>query len=125
MKKLILLILSVTLAIALAISGGEPVFHEISQTEQQDTLAYWTKERMASAVPLEYVYKNGRFEMVTNFTSTPEAGVKQTGYVPDGAYQQMPYKPTGKVFFTLNGGNYVCSASSSGNNAGLSFFLSI
>ncbi len=43
-------------------------------------------------------------------------GANVTAYVPESKVNTFPYRPSGKVYFTMMGRNYVCSASVIGEN---------
>jgi hypothetical protein len=166
--------LAAALALALPARAQPPraVTHTVSQDEINETLAYWTPERMASAIPMP-------MPMLTNAdtpplperrrsglrsaddTPTPTPGFdpavlplnltrdgvlephepeypapvgdctdctgnqcnpyQSTFYLPPAyyatAYSNLPYRAIGKVFFLMEGRNFVCSAASIGGNA--------
>jgi V8-like Glu-specific endopeptidase len=63
---------------------------------------YWTEKRMENAIPVEQVRQQG--------TSTLErAAAPAPAREYPGSYTEYPASTHGKVFFTLNGSNYVCS----------------
>lgn len=89
-----------------AASGAAPVSQETppgiarhpgatTVAEQQRVVDYWTPERMRSAVPRDRVVKPAP-------TAKPSPSTSKAVKVP-----AMP--ELGKVFFTLDGVNYVCS----------------
>jgi hypothetical protein len=61
---------------------------------------YWTTQRMENAIPVEQTRGGG---------NAKRAAVPWTSYEYPGAYTTFPASTHGKVFFTLNGFNYVCS----------------
>ena len=62
---------------------------------------YWTAERMSNAIPVERARGGGSGK------AKPTAAFSSYEY--PGSYTTYPASTHGKVFFTLNGGNYVCS----------------
>jgi V8-like Glu-specific endopeptidase len=69
---------------------------------RQAVVNYWTEERMENAIPVEQVRGNssGRAE---------SAAAPAPAREYPGPYTEYPASTHGKVFFTLNGSNYVCS----------------
>jgi hypothetical protein len=67
---------------------------------RQAVVEYWTPERMRNAKPMEQVIGNG---------SSTQAPVPLAAREYPGPYTEYPASTHGKVFFTLNGSNYVCS----------------
>ncbi len=172
--------LAATLAVAagLALSppakaqeSPRPAIHHTSAEEVSAVRAYWTKERMANAIPhpmpvveLSRTPGEGSSQSTrlrgpepditvvpgydlagapAGITAGPDPGpptippptgtcsscttdrscevYNSTFAVPTGDYQtlqaNLPYSAIGKVFFTQNGVNYVCSGSSIGGSA--------
>ncbi len=74
--------------------------------------AYWTPERMRSAIPAEVLVADDARRAKDRPVKQVEAGapmeVRAQKPKPN-ATQVSPISYVGKVFFTLNGGNYVCS----------------
>lgn len=94
-------------ATADGVLASEVVHQELATThaQQRAAEAYWTPERMKSAIPADA-------------TVAGDAGTAAAA--PDMAPAAVPENPRsqlGKVFFTLGGVNYVCSgtATNSGN----------
>jgi V8-like Glu-specific endopeptidase len=96
----------------------------ISKSAQDATVAFWTKEKMMSAVPMETLVS----QTPGLFTSLPSdiekhfqdgaAAIADTEPVrPESLYQAHPYKTIGKLFFKFQGRPAYCSGSSIGNNA--------
>jgi hypothetical protein len=83
--------------------------------------SYWTEERLRSAVPLETpsISQSELQELLTREkpplapappTELPGRDLKLLG-IPSGAdVAEAPYKHAGRLYFTLNGGNYTCTA---------------
>lgn len=71
---------------------------------------YWTAERMASAVPAKVRFENGTARFGTEVHG-------ESARVEPMASAEQPQPELGKVYFTLNGTDYVCSgtATESGN----------
>jgi V8-like Glu-specific endopeptidase len=87
---------------------------------------YWTTERMRSAIPGDVLAGKALERGNSSSASTVEKGssskVTATKGKPTIAKDENPVKHIGKVFFTLAGGNYVCSgnAVTSGNKSTVS-----
>ena len=69
---------------------------------RQAVVNYWTAERMENAVPMEQIRGNG--SRLAQRAPAPAAAQEWPG-----PYTQYPASTHGKVFFTLNGSNFVCS----------------
>jgi hypothetical protein len=77
-----------------------------AKAEQQRIIKYWTAERIASAKPRDFVKTaNGTF--VPKAKPVPSGGSTGASWTQGGPVVQR----TGKVLFTMDGGNWVCSAS--------------
>lgn len=101
--------------------AGTTVSH--AQNESQAALdAYWTADRMKSARPANTINSGWAAE---GRSILPKAGQESVAKAPkepvveQRATAQAPVSRIGKVFFTLNGQNYVCSGNSvqSGNQS--------
>jgi len=77
----------------------------------QTIIDYWTPERMASAQPMEPVIANND-ELVRFANHQKDDGVEQiltpSASLPDTRSTRP--STAGKVYFVMNGGNYLCSA---------------
>jgi hypothetical protein len=73
--------------------------------QHERAIAYWTANRIRSAVPRDFVRElDGTFRP----KARPGAAGSVSGAAwPDGKGQI--YRATGKVFFSMDGGNWVCS----------------
>jgi len=74
---------------------------------------YWTPERMASAQSIDPIIDDNDSEMLLFKDQQKAAGVEEvltpTALLP-GARNTRP-QTAGKVYFVMNGGNYLCSGS--------------
>ena len=125
-------------------------FHQISAAQQETTEAYWTPARMASAKSADIVTTNAPDVQKVKAINAgppgevpgglpsgatarpqliaPEQGPQAFSYpypytsfnVPTGAYAKTPNEVNGKIFFTNNGTNYVCSGTSAPSSSGSS-----
>jgi len=112
------------------------VSHKISESEAE-ILAYWTPERMQSAIPmpLERDVSSGQIgepvgpDGPPDFTKPSEGLNKMTqdndslllgAPVPVANPNTYPWSVIGKVFFTRGGLNYVCSGTAVNSNTVLS-----
>lgn len=88
--------------------------------------AYWTPEKMRSAIPGDVLAKRAMERGVATGTAKTPQGkatkVPSTKGKPTIAASENPVAHIGKVFFTLGGSNYVCSGNSvvSGNKSTVS-----
>jgi V8-like Glu-specific endopeptidase len=106
--------------------GESPVPYQVSEAEVAQTETYWTQERMAQArsYPLRKL-KGTPAHRGASVPATPngyEYPPPQTTFVWDSAkalnlYTQYPFKAIGKVFFTEDGNDFVCSGTSVGGRA--------
>jgi hypothetical protein len=74
-------------------------------------LAYWTKERIKSAKPRDFVRQpGGNFVPARKPAGPPSGSGNTTGSQwPDG--KGTMYRVVGRVLFTMDGGNWICSGS--------------
>ncbi|WP_155853639.1 hypothetical protein [Arthrobacter sp. H5] len=99
-------------------AAGSTVSH--AQVESQASLeAYWTPERMKNAKPANSINSQGWADQ--GRTIMPKGGAEKVVKAPQNkpslrAASEAPVSHIGKVFFTLGGQNYVCSANSVGSN---------
>lgn len=81
-----------------------------SEAEESSIEKYWTAERMASAVPAKVRFDDGEVRFGKEVQGKPLR-------ISRMAAEEQPQPEHGKVYFTLNGTDYVCSgtATQSGN----------
>jgi hypothetical protein len=124
------LLLTSVLAAPVAGSPGEAA--AAARAEHQRIVAYWTPERMASAKPRDLQLAGSPIIPNAKPPGTPGGGGGGGGGDGDGAVKGASWtkggdvlKKTGKVYFTLSGGNWQCSGSTTtdGNRAGYSLVL--
>ncbi len=108
------------------------VSHQFTAQQQRATLAYWTPARMESAIPIDTPVgpvheQHQKAQAGTATTIAPfiphGMHVAKPGKIhpdayqlPQADYRYFPYSTIGKVFFTQNGLNYVCSGTSVNSN---------
>jgi hypothetical protein len=129
---------SPTRAQAPAATANGVTSHTISLGAQKRTLAYWTRQRRESAKAPTIIHKasrgkpgifhpgkpgrvsgGGRPPIIKGIGTTARPDTR-LGYpfpyasfnVPVNDYSSWPYDLNGKIFFTNNGVNYVCSGTS-------------
>ena len=94
-----------------------------ARAEHQRIVSYWTAERIAGAKPRDFVKSgSGTFEPRAKPVKPPPSGGTVTGasWTSGGPVVQR----TGKVLFTMDGSNWVCSASAvSDSRSGYSLVL--
>ena len=115
MRRLQLLLLAV-LACALAIVPAAHAARLKAKAVAQDKAAvqrYWTAERMRTAIPADKVLA-GTYAPAAKKPKRPASAVQMTP-----PYTSQPTSTNGKVFFTDDGLNYVCSGTAllSGNKS--------
>jgi V8-like Glu-specific endopeptidase len=99
---------ALTLAIFLALASlaaaapAEKVDLKRVTQSREAVVDYWTTERMENAIPVEQVRGQGS-------GSAESAAVPLATREYPGPYTEYPASTHGKVFFTLNGSNFVCS----------------
>ena len=129
-----LLSLSAAVVLALGAAGGATAAPAAS--EGKDVLSvtgatvdttgaadYWSTDRMRSAIPGDVLagkaLERGNSSSPATVKKGSDTKVMATKGKPTIAKDETPVKHIGKVFFTLAGGNYVCSgnAVTSGNKS--------
>ena len=102
----VLALLPLAAAPALAGSAGDQ-----ARAEHARIVGYWTAERIAGAVPRDFVRgADGRFHQAK---AEPRAKPGGSGGVTGASWTKggVVVQRTGKVVFTMGGTDYVCSAS--------------
>jgi len=103
-----------TLLALLPIAAAPVLAKDHASAEQTRILNYWTKERIANAKPRDFVrLANGKFEMAKSSPSRGKPGGGGTGgnnvlgasWTGGGDV----LKQTGKVLFTMDSGDYICT----------------
>ena len=117
--------LPVAAIIALVGAGGAHAAPSASDEKSRPTVAsakadstgaadYWTSDRMRAAVPGDVLaskaLERGKPSSAANVLKGPNSTVKGTAAKATLAQPADPAAHIGKVFFTLGGANYVCSA---------------
>ncbi len=107
---------SLLLAVILAAAVATPAAAAPKKNTKSPaaTSAYWTAERMKNAKPRERAKPGG-----TGGGATAADWARTTVPVTNGAYTGENRK-NGKVFMTIDGGNYVCSGTAVDASAGVS-----
>ena len=105
--------LTAALAPAALASAAAPAKEDKAKAEHDRIVEYWTPERMKAAKPRDFVrQKDGSFELAP----TPKAKARPVGgtsAVKGASWEKGGdvLKRTGKVYFRMSGGGYVCSGS--------------
>jgi len=97
--------------LTIATTGGAMAARP-AQTAHQRTLAYWTATRIANAKPRDFVRTpGGGFQKGPNQNAKPPRGGGGTGSVTGASWTQggQIQVKSGKVLFTLDSGDYICS----------------
>lgn len=108
------------------------VLHQFTTQEQRTALAYWTPARMESAIPIDtpVAPTHEQHQKAPSGTAASVAPFVPHGMhvdkpgkihpdayqLPQADYRYFPYSTIGKVFFTQNGLDYVCSGTSVNSN---------
>jgi len=105
-----LLLLSLAAGTASAADRSASDRARAEKAQHDKTIAYWTAERIANAQPRDFVRaSDGTFQpRAKPVKPPPSGGGTVTGASWTGAGPVV--ERTGKVLFTMAGGNYVCSA---------------
>lgn len=119
MRRPIVLVAAATLLlvpfVVPSVNAGQPI-----QSRHDRVLAYWTTERIRSAKPLDKVLvgaSSGRRAIEPTAKPAAKPAPKPPASVASTNGAQWPngvgkiYKATGRVLFTMNGGNWICSGS--------------
>lgn len=106
-----LLLIALLLAVSATPAAAAP---KTNPKSPQETSAYWTSERMKNARPRERAKPGGGGGGGGRPADWSRFAVTLTG----GAYSGEDRK-NGKVFFTLDGANYVCSGTAVDASAGV------
>jgi hypothetical protein len=121
------LLTAVPLASGVAAAAGPSSAAARAAAEDARIVAHWTPARMAAAVPRDYVRdKDGRFHL--NPLAKPGGGGGSSGNTTGASWPNgkgKVYKATGKVYFEMDGGAWVCSGTSlsDGNRANYSLVI--
>ena len=78
-----------------------------SASRHDRTLAYWTETRIKSAVPRDFVRTGDKFNPKAKPPSGGDGATTGASWTKGGAI----LKGSGKVYFSMGGGNWVCSGS--------------
>jgi hypothetical protein len=104
--------LLITASLASTTNAADP-----NKSHHDRVLAYWTAERIKSAKPIEkHLGKSDPGPRAPEPAAKPSPGGAATS-VASTTGKQWPngvgkiYKATGRVLFTMNGGNWICSGS--------------
>ncbi len=102
---------SIIASLALPLAAAPVLGRDAAATQHDRTVAYWTAERIANAKPRDFVRTpGGQFEARQGKppgggTPTGTASVIGASWTKGG----QVVRTTGKVLFTLNSGNYICT----------------
>jgi hypothetical protein len=100
-------------AIVLLPLAGAPTSAAEPQSRHDRIVAYWTADRIKAAKPREFVIGSHRVQPAGKPVKPAPGGGGLAPTVgslwPDG--KGKIYRATGRVLFTVNGGNWICSAS--------------
>ncbi len=118
MRKGLLSSLTLILAITvIAPSSANPNAASGKGVPSTNASGYWTDERRNNAIPREFQFEVGATEgkLVPQARKGGSGGgsttTSGTTYWPVSQQSQFVAQITGKVFFTMGSGNYVCSGS--------------
>ena len=87
------------------------------RAEHNRIVSYWTPARVRAAVPRDYVRDSKGFHLNPN--AKPGGGGGGTGNTTGASWPNgtgKVYKVTGKILFTMAGGQYVCSGTALANS---------
>jgi len=102
-----LILIGVLISLALPVAAAPVLAKDHASAERDRIAAYWTKERIANARPRDFVKAAGG-----NFVPTrgkPGGGGALNVIGASWAKDGQVVTTTGKVLFTLNTGDYICT----------------
>jgi V8-like Glu-specific endopeptidase len=112
MKHILIILIVVFLYLNLVLVDSQMV-SKLLDKSNDEVRKYWTKERMMNAKPMDLIHVDlhdrSPRKLEINFSNKTER-------VPRSDYTKMPYKPTGRFFFIVDGDAYSCSSQSVGMN---------
>lgn len=112
-RRVALAILTVLALLPLAASPAAA--GDKARAEHDRIVAYWTKDRIANAVPRDFVKAGGPVKAVPNAKKppSPPPGGGGGGSVTGASWNAGGpiLARTGRVYFTMNNGNWICSGS--------------
>lgn len=118
MRKILLSSFALILAInVIAPSSANPNAANGKSVPSANASGYWTAERRDNAIPREFQFEVGATEgkLVPQARKGGSGGGSNTTsgtvYWPVSQQSQFVAQITGKIFFTMGSGNYVCSGS--------------
>ena len=109
-------VLTSILVSLLAVGVLSPTFANPKGVPNENATGYWNEERRNNAIPREFVFEPGAKEgkLVPQARKGGNGGgstTSGTSYWPVAQQSAFVAQITGKVYFTMGGGNYVCSGS--------------
>lgn len=109
--------LALVLIFLLALGTTSPSFGDAKGVPNENAAGYWTADRRDNAVAREFQFEPGAKvgKLVPQAKRGGSSGgsttTSGTSYWPTDQQNQLVANITGKVFFTMNGTDYVCSGS--------------
>jgi V8-like Glu-specific endopeptidase len=114
---------ALTVATLVPLAGSQavaasPTGEAARAAEHQRIVSYWTPARMRAAVPRDVVFDPVRGYHIAPLAKPGGAGGGNTTGAswPNG--RGKVYKATGKVYFEMNGGAWICSGTAIGDSRG-------
>ena len=109
-------VLTSVLVSLLAIGALTPAFGDAKGVPNENAVGYWTQDRRDNAVAREFQFEPGAkvgklVPQAKRGGSTGGSVTSGTSYWPANQQSQFVANITGKVFFNMNGTDYVCSGS--------------
>jgi hypothetical protein len=101
--------LLVALSIPAVVSAGSA--KSAAQAEHERIIAYWTPARIAAAQPRDFVKTVVGFTRAPSPKARPGGGGNVTGASWGGTSQDIIRKQSGRILFTMDGGQWICSGS--------------
>lgn len=110
-------VLTSTLVSLLALGALAPAFGDAKGVPNENAVGYWTQDRRDNAIAREFQFEPGAKvgklvpQAKRGGTSGGTTISSGTSYWPSNQQSQFVANITGKVFFSMNSTNYVCSGS--------------
>jgi len=105
------LIALISMAALLPLAAAPVAARDSAKAEHDRTLAYWTKERIAQAIPRDVVKSGSAYKInpIAKPVRPPTGGGGVTGASWNNGGEILAR--SGRVVFTMAGGDWICSAS--------------
>ncbi len=116
----------ISMAVLLPLAAAPAAARDTAKAEHDRTIAYWTKDRIANAIPRDFQRSGSAYKLNPNAKPVrpPTGGGGVTGASWTSTSDPILAR-SGRVVFTMGGGDWICSGAvvDDGNRAGSSMVL--